>query len=290
MADWISYTDIPQNGFRTVQLPRPAIGVLVENNTNVTVTVLDDMGKVIGAAPPGLTLGWNAPQGLYSPQVGCLGAYQGNGRVYFYPDAINLSNNPPAQQPPGDIPVTITGGTVDVTGSTITVTGGTVNIGNIPTMDIRTMPGVNISTIPAINVNTLPAISGTVTSIPFGTTPVSGTFIDPNVATNTGALLGLLTRYTAFFTLSAGQTHTEATANAIAGFGLTATIVGAGRLNVWVNAGAQKIYLVRDRGFYASPLCTNPVEKRFAIPIAAGDSIGVSWDDATTNASFVLRY
>lgn len=140
----IRYTDVPQGTFTTVNLARPSFAIRIENNTNIPVSVHDDRGEPLDDCPPGLTIGWNHTEGLYSPSVGCTGPYAGTARVYFYDTAIDLAGNPPAQQPPGTIPVSITNGSITVQGNVNATIAGNVSFAPGSTVNIGTMPAVNV--------------------------------------------------------------------------------------------------------------------------------------------------
>lgn len=263
----IQYVDVPQASFITVNLPRPAIGVLVVNEANVAVSVLDDAGKQTNPpTPAGLTVGYNYLQGLLSPQVGCVGSYQGNARVYFYDGWLDLSKNPALQQPPGSItlsgPVTVT-----FQSAQPIVFQGTQPI------DITAFSGGNVP----VNI----AASG-------GSVVVKTN--DVLVESNTGLLVGLLASHVIPFTQTSGTQHDEPISNPCDGFGLQVNVNTAGRMNVWVTNAGNDVYLIRDQMFYPSPVGNKPVNKRFAEAIAAGDTIHVRWDDAAASLAGILRY
>jgi hypothetical protein len=229
----------------------------------------------------------------------------------------DVTHAPNLQQLPGTITATIP--------STLTVSGGvttTPAAGSNQAVTITGTPAVTINGTPTVTINGTPtvAISGTPTvafaagsQVAFapgqqvGFAPGQRVYIAAadvtlavgdsttqgntgSTAGNTGTLLGLLTHATIPFTLTSGQVHNETLTAPISGFYLTATITGAGRLNVSVTANGVTVYRVRNRAFYGSPLGRNPVEKWFNAALPAGATINVSWDDAITSAAFALRY
>jgi hypothetical protein len=181
-----------------------------------------------------------------------------------------LNNNPNQQLLPGTQDVAIQSGSVTILGSpTVTLAPGQ-NVGIVGT------PNVNIAGSANVNI--------VAQSLTLATA-------DGAVGGNTAAMLGLLTRFRSDFTLTSGQVAILTLTAGIIGFGLTSTIIGAGRLNIWISGSVNpNVYLVRNRSFYGSPLTQSPIEKRFAVPIKTGDAINIAWDDAITSAAFTVRY
>lgn len=194
-------------------------------------------------------------------------ATSGEAWVYAYDSPTDISSNPNMYPR-----VTITNASLNINGTVTATISGPVTVSGAVDAHIT---NASIAVTGPIDANITNAVI---------------TAKDIIVENNTGVLTGLLPATTVQFNVFSGNVNSTTITKAIAGFGLTATITGAGRLNVWVSQGGNTEYLVRDRGFYGSPLTRNPIEKRFNIPIAVNDVINVSWDDAITLAAFVLRY
>ncbi len=266
-GELIGYYDFPQNSFRTIQLPRPAIGVLVVNESNVAVTVLDDAARQTNPpTPAGMSVGYNYIGGLTSPQIGVVGSYQGNARVYFYDGWLDLGSNPALQQPPGSI--TLSG--------PVTVTFQTAQ----PIVFSGTQP--------------IDIVSASGGNVPVNIQQASGTVAiktnDVLVESNTGLLVGLLGSHLIPFSQASGTQHDEPITSPCDGFGLQLTIPSAGRLNAWITNNGNQRYVIRDQILYASPVVSKPVVKRFAEAIVAGDTISVRWDDSAGVLTGQLRY
>jgi hypothetical protein len=231
-------------------------GIRVRNGTPAVITVYDGRRRAY-SVQPGSTQAFDIiPGSQQFSYVSSLASQAGSAGMEISDVPFPMDGNA-QQQPPGTVPVSVQNASISVTGTVTASISGPV-----------TVTGTLNATI----------------------TNATLTVSDTAVINNTTALLGLLTNNRVAFGLVPGTVATLTFAAASAGFGLTSTITGAGRLNVWVSTASGDLYLVRDRGFYASPMTRNPIEKRFAVPIAAGESLKISWDDAITNANFVLRY
>jgi hypothetical protein len=248
-------------------------GFIVHNNSTSDVIITNgDNNRDAWTVPGGTTQTFNPPNPFFSVYGNAVEVSAATGviSVELYSIRQPLNNNPNQQLLPGTQDVAIQSGSVTILGSpTVTLAPGQ-NVGIVGT------PNVNIAGSANVNI--------VAQSLTLATA-------DGAVGGNTAAMLGLLTRFRSDFTLTSGQVAILTLTAGIIGFGLTSTIIGAGRLNIWISGSVNpNVYLVRNRSFYGSPLTQSPIEKRFAVPIKTGDAINIAWDDAITSAAFTVRY
>lgn len=291
MALTVSYR-VPVNGTH-FQYPLPHLikAMLVQNLSQSNLNVSNLVGTTV-AVPPGLSQTVILTTSASQFEVWTDANTTGEAWLYGYDSPADLTGNPNL----GVQQVSITNATLNVAG-TVTANiapGSTINIGNTVTVT----GNVNATITNTVSVNatiTNSTLAVTLSGTNTVNAVITGSSVTLNttelvVEQNTGILTGLLPSTTTPFTITNNQQQNITVPYACPGFGITSTIGGFGRLNIWLTSGGNDVYLLRDQQFSNGALATRPVEKRFAVPMAKNDVLHVRWDDATVNSSHVVRF